>query len=617
MLAELHIRDFAIVDDLQLEFPPGFLVLTGETGAGKSIIVDAVSLVLGGRADSSVVRAGSDRALVEGLFRLESWERASVDPLLQRDGLDDENGGFLLLGREVRVNGRNICRVNGRAVTLALLREVAQGLVDIHGQTEHLSLLRTRDQLALLDRYALLEERREHAAVLVRGVREVRRELADLALHEQTLVHRADLLRFQIGEIAAAGLSPGEEEGLLGERLRLANAEQLTSLAHQALSALGDGTEAGPAARDLLGAAHRALQGLVRVDPSLETQLRSLEEASYLAEELVGTLHDYRDQTEYNPERLQEVVERIALIRKLERKYGKTIADVLAYADGAARELNRITHSEDRMAELRAEERSLLCELKERAASVSSLRQEAAHRLAREVEEQLQDLQMEGARFGVMFDWRVDLRGVPMDATWRELKVRATSGGVEPLELRDTTGDPPCLAFDSSGIDRVEFVVSTNPGEPLRPMSRIASGGETSRLMLALKTVLSQADQTPTLVFDEIDQGIGGRVGAKVGEKLWRLTAGASGPMRQVLCVTHLPQLAGYGDAHLRIKKEVRGDRVVTRAQCLEGNARVEEIAQMLGAASDAGHRSAQEILEKAARQKTLTGAQVPESRKD
>ncbi len=597
MLTELHIYDFAIIDELHLTFGPGFSVLTGETGAGKSIIVDAVELALGGWADSTFVRAGADRAIIEATFRLTPERRAVIDPLLQREGLEGDDPDLLLVGREVRLSGRNVCRVNGRAVTLTLLREVAEDLVDIHGQSEHLSLLRVREHVNLLDRYAELWPLRTRVAGLAERVRAVRRELEDLILREQELAHRADLLRFQIGEIEAADLEPGEEEALLEERVRLANAEQLAELTGEAIRALEEGEREVPTALDLLGIALGTLEKLARIDPALEPQLRVAENINYQAEELARNLRDYEEQIEYNPRRLQVVEERLALIRRLERKYGQTISEVLDYAHNAAQELDAITHSEERIAGLQAEEERLLAELGNLAGELSRLRREAGRRLSAEIEEELRDLGMEGARFGVDFKWQEDAEGVPVPGS--------QIPGSESPNSSLPSGER--VAFDASGVDRVEFLVSPNPGEPMKPMTKIASGGETSRLMLALKAVLSRADETPTLIFDEIDQGIGGRVGATVGEKLWRLSvSGGPGQVRhQVLCVTHLPQLAGFGDVHFRVEKRVEeseaGQRTVTRIRALERESRVEELALMLGG-GEAARRSAEEILEQVAR---------------
>ncbi len=579
MLVELTIRDLAIIEHLTLRLHPGFNVLTGETGAGKSIIIDAVDLLLGGRGDATLVRTGADRAIIEGLFRLDAGAQARINPLLQANGLEGDAPDLLLLGREVRASGRSVGRVNGRAVPLNLLRQVADGLVDIHGQSEHLSLLKVRAHIDLLDRYADLWELRNQVAERVKTLRQVRRELDDLLRDERALARRADLLQFQVQEITDANLQPGEEEELLQERTRLANAEQLATLAGQAYVALREAGGEGEtlAALDLVDQAVRALSALVKLDPALEPQHQALESISYQLEDLAATLLDYQEQiqNEWNPRRLAQVEDRLDLIYRLKHKYGDSIEAVLAFAQEAAAELETITHSEERVEALRAQETALLREIGTLAAELSARRREAAERLAAAVEAELADLRMEGARFAVDLRRQEDPTGVPLPDA------------------------PTPLAFAATGVDRVEFLVSPNPGEDLKPMVKIASGGETARLMLALKTVLSRADETPTLIFDEIDQGIGGRVGATVGRKLWELTAPDGEAIgHQVLCVTHLPQLAGYGDRHFQVTKHVVGERTITRVQVLEGEARVEELAQMLGAVSESTRQSAREILD-------------------
>jgi DNA repair protein RecN (Recombination protein N) len=530
---------------------------------------------------------------------VEPERRAAIDAVLEREELQGDEPGMLLVAREVRLSGRNVCRVNGRTVTLALLRELAEGLVDIHGQSEHLSLLRVSQHIDLLDRYGELWPLRTQVGEKVAQVRAVRQELADLLRSEEELARRADLLQFQVGEIEAAALRPGEEEELTEERLRLTNAEQLAALAAEALQALeGSGDEAS-SALDLLGVSTRAMEKLARVDPAQESLAKSVESANYQVQELIGSLHQYQDEIEYSPRRLQEVEDRLALIRRLGRKYGATIPDILTHAEQAAKELETITHSEERIDELRVEEGRLLTELSELVVNLSVQRRAAAEKLAAGVEEELSDLRMEGARFGVDFQWKPDTDGVPIGET----QVSSLQSPVSDL-LQGR------FAFDRTGIDHVEFLVSPNPGEPLKPMIKIASGGETARLMLALKAVLSRADETPTLIFDEIDQGIGGRVGATVGEKLWGLSSGIGpgGLRHQVLCVTHLPQLAGFGDVHFHVEKHVEemedGERTVTRIRQLKGQAQVEELAQMLGATGEAAYRSAEEILEQVASRK-------------
>jgi DNA repair protein RecN (Recombination protein N) len=566
LLVELNIKNFAIIDELNLRFSPGFNVLTGETGAGKSIIIDAVSTLLGGRAESEYIRAGTAESQVEGIFHLDEAMQAAILPLLKEDGLEGEDEKTLILAREIRRSGRNICRVNGRAITLGTLERIAQRLVDIHGQSEHLSLLRVREHVNLLDRYADLWPLRSQVADKVSALRQVQRELKELLRDERELARRADLLEYQVQEIAAARLEVGEEEDLEAERNRLANAERLTEWTDEAYRALGEGEEGQPSAIDLLGLVVRNLTSLEKIDPSLAERRRVAEEVSYQLEDLTQSLRAYRDQIEYDPVRLRQVEERLDLIHSLKRKYGDSIEEILAFGQQAQRELEAITHSEERVEELQAEEDRFLHEIGDWAAQLSAQRQEAGGRLSAAIEAELGDLNMERARFGVSIEQSEDAEGV-----W--------------------VGDKR-YAFDSTGIDRVEFLIAPNVGEPLKPMVKIASGGETSRLMLALKTVLSAADETPTLIFDEIDQGIGGRVGGVVGYKLWGLS-----PKHQVLCVTHLPQLAGYGDIHYKVDKKVVGERTVAFVQELEMDGRLEELAQMLGTATEVTRQSAQEIL--------------------
>ena len=568
MLTDLHIRDFAIIDDLGLEFGPGFIVLTGETGAGKSILIDAVELLLGGRADSSMVRAGATAAVIEGVFRLDGSIAGEVRALLEGEGLL-EDPTFLTLGREVRSEGRSVCRVNGRTVSLGLLRQIGEYLVDVHGQSEHLSLLRVREHQALLDRHARNESLRQSYAGLHRSLSEVRAELETLRVSEAEAARRADMLAFQINEIEAAAPKPGEEAGLAEDRTRLANAEQLARLAEQSLAALDETPDDRPSAIDLLGEAAEALAALSRVDASLaglQAEAQALEEQ---AGDVSRRLRLYREAIEFNPRRLDEVEERLAVLRSLQRKYGASLEAVLAHAEKARQELEAIAHADERIQALQAREAELLAALGAAGAKLSESRKKAGEKLAKGIEAELNDLRMAGARFGV------DLR-------WDEAPDGALVG-----EQR--------VAFSASGLDHIEFLIAPNPGEGLKPLAKIASGGETSRLMLGLKGVLAKADRTPTLIFDEIDQGIGGRVGAVVGEKLHGLAQA-----HQVLCVTHLPQLAAFGDQHLRVEKDTQRGRTQTHVRAVAGDDRLAELALMLGGDSEANRRSAAELLEAA-----------------
>jgi len=474
--------------------------------------------------------------------------------------------------------------VNGRAVTLGTLESIGQRLVDIHGQTEHLSLLRVREHIDFLDRYGDLWSLRREVVDLVRQLRQVRQDLSALMRDERELARRADLLTYQIEEIASANLRVGEEEELDEERTRLANAEQLMELANDAYRALYVGEEGQASAIDLLGQVAHSLTDLEKIDSSLKEQRQAVEETSYQLEDLARSLRAYRDSIEFDPARLRQIEERADLIYNLKRKYGDSIAEILAFGEAAQRELDGIVHREEQVEELTAQEAELLRQIGASAAQLSAQRRATGEQLGEAIEAELKDLGMEGARFGVAIEQKE-----AEDGAW--------------------VGDKR-YAFDTTGIDRVEFLIAPNVGEPLKSLVKIASGGETSRLMLALKTVLSMADRTPTLIFDEIDAGIGGRAGGVVGQKLWSLTAGA-GPGsagHQVLCITHLPQLAGYGDVHFKVDKSVVGERTLTMVQQLTEEERVEELASMLGAATKVTRRSAQELWERVSKVKGNRG---------
>ncbi|MCA9939082.1 MAG: DNA repair protein RecN [Anaerolineales bacterium] len=580
MLSELYIRDFAIIDELRMQFDFGFNVLTGETGAGKSIILDSLSLILGGRADSSMVRAECDRAIIEAAFELTPRAQDALRPLLGEQGLEaEEEEDVLLLARELRANGRSICRVNGRTVTVSTLKEVGELLVDIHGQGEHLSLLQPRSHLPLLDSYGRLDEEREAVARQVGQLRTVQRELDGLRQSARNAAQRIDFLTFQVQEIDAAKLEVGEEEQLREERTRVANTEQLMKQAATAVFLLDGVDDETPSVSDLLGQVERAVSDLVELDPPQAAWLEQLQGVVFQFEELSRELRHYQDSLEFEPERLAYLEERLELINRLKRKYGTDVAGILATRDRLSSELENISHSEERTHELSREENRLLKQIGQIAAILSQKRQVAANELAGAIEKELEALRMPGARFAVDFQRQPD-----------------TTGAFVGEER---------LAFDQSGIDQCEFLISANPGEPLRPMARVASGGETARLMLALKTALAQVDATPTLIFDEIDQGIGGRVGDTVGQKLWRL-AHAGG--HQVIVVTHLPQLAGYGDAHFQVGKRVEAGRTHTVVRSLDVNGRVAELAAMLGTGEGDAQNGAQSILRQVAEVKENAG---------
>ncbi|RMF78987.1 MAG: DNA repair protein RecN, partial [Chloroflexi bacterium] len=504
MLEELRIQNFAIIDELELTFDAGFNVITGETGAGKSIIIDAVELLLGGKTNTTFVRSGADRALIEGTFVLNDFTRAVITPILQREELldDDEQNDYITLAREIRSKGRATARVNGVTVSNDVLREIGEVLIDIHGQSEHLSLLKARQHINLLDDYADLLEVRSGLAQVVETLNGVRDEIKALIEDEEALKRRAERLRHEVEEIDAAELKLDEEDELRAERKRLANSEQLATLTAQATILLHGDDEADEqvSAVDQLMEVSVLLGKLAQIDPELDDDRDLADSLSAQAEELALSMRRYNDSIEYNPERLNEIEERLEVIGGLKRRYGGTVEAVLDYAERSRKELDNIEHSEERLAALRVQEKKLLEHIGELGSRISTARAKAGKTLAQGIIAELNDLRMQHTRFEVKIEQREDPDGCYV-------------------------GDKR-LAFDATGIDRVEFMMSANPGEPLRPLVKVASGGETARIMLALKRVLSQADHTPTLIFDEIDQGIGGRIGAVVGEKLWALSDG-------------------------------------------------------------------------------------------
>lgn len=568
MLEELRIENFAIIHKLEIRFKNGLVIFTGETGAGKSIILDAIMALVGGKVDVSMVRSGSERSALEAVFRIPAETQNEILEILKREDLD-EGEPFVTLGREIRGEGRSVARVNGRSVNVSLLKELGRFLVDIHGQSEHLSLLDERSHLGLLDRYATSQVELGEYQKKYCQLSDIRKELKQLRELESESARRMELLTFQVQEIDAAQLKIDEEEELDQERSRLANAESLSGSAQQALALLDEGSPETSSAIDLIGQASQLLASLARIDGSQQELAGQVESLNAQLTEITRDLRGYLDEIEYNPRRLEQVENRLELIHQMKRKYGGSVEAALEYAKNTRGQLENIANAGERIAELESMEASVLTETKTAGSKLSEKRQAAAKALSVAVEQELTDLSMAGARFSVSFE-----------------------------------GDNAEVVFTDSGIDRVEFLIAPNPGEGLKPLVKIASGGETSRLMLALKNVLAGVDYVPTLVFDEIDQGIGGRVGFIVGEKLWHL-----GSNHQVMCVTHLSQLAAFGDQHFRVRKQVVDERTLTEVEELDDTARIVELAQMTGSMSESNLNAAQEMLSKAhERQKQLKG---------
>src|SRR5579883_1873856 len=622
MLLEINIKDFAIIDHLHIRLHRLFNVFTGETGAGKSIIIDAVNALLGGKIGAEFVRAGCERASVEGVFSVEAlppvsdeWaqveapaltavgngattmfeefehaENRHTQPLhadaesadalvalatlLHEYDIEPEDGQ-LILSRDIFRSGRTVSRINGRAVAQHVLQQVASWLVDIHGQSEHMSLLRPEQHVNFLDRYAELLPLREQLGAKVTEWREARKKLAALRQTERDAVRRAEFLRFEIEEIEKAELEPGEVDELEAERKVLNNAERLRELCALIYGSIKGGDFAGDEYRpalDQLRPALRAMNELVRLDPTLQENETNLAEAIYRLEDVAASISSYESDIEDDPQRLSDIEERLDLINRLKRKYGATIEEILKRVDEDRAELETIVHRDELVANLEKQDTELRREIGRIAQQISERRREAAMQLSAAMEEQLDSLNMKRARFSVEIEQVPDENGVP-----------ASING-QPEQL---------YACDMTGIDRVQFLIAPNPGEPFKPLTKIASGGETSRLMLALKTILASADATPTLIFDEIDAGISGRSGQVVGEKLWMLTAN-----HQVIVVTHLPQIAAFADTHYNVNKQIFNDRTMTIVNELRPDQRVREIAHIMGGSvTENAMKSAEEML--------------------
>jgi DNA repair protein RecN (Recombination protein N) len=573
MLLELQIADFAIIDRLHLRLGEGFNVLTGETGAGKSIIIDALGTLRGERADVTFVRAGCSRARVEGVFSLDDCPQ--VVPLLQEFGLIEEDEGQVILTREISAeSGRSVARVNGRAVSTGVLREIGGKLLDIHGQHEGLTLFNVRTHLDMLDRLGELLPLRERVAERVVRLRALREELAELRRNEARRQERIEELRFLLEDVQAAKLKPGEEEELARERQVVQNAARITGLASDAYAALYEGREGGRTpgkpvveAMALIAA---NLEELARLDDSVGQMAAHASDLHYQLDDLAANLRSYRLGLDLDPGRIDQIEDRLTVLRDLQRKYHADIPAIIDRAASAEAEIEKLTNSSEHIAALEQQERAALAELATVVVELSQRRRAVGDELAQQIEGAMSDLAMPNVRFHVSISHDEEPQGAPIG------------------QQR--------LAFDKTGIDRVEFMISPNPGEPLKPLAKIASGGESARLLLALKSILSRVDDVATLIFDEIEVGVGGRAGQVVGQKLWTITEN-----HQVVCITHLPQVAAFGDAHFHIAKEVTSDRTRTNVRRLEKQERVEELASMLdGTPSEHSRANAREIIERA-----------------
>lgn len=552
MLRELSITNLAVIEKVSVGFHDGFHVLSGETGAGKSILIDALALAAGGRGSADMIRHGESRAELEALFDLPVthpvWET------LSKLGIKAEPEESLLIRRELLIQGKSSARINGQNVTLSMLREVGEFLVNIHGQHEHQSLLRTERHLEWLDQFAGEQLAAERAIYkeIYRRYQHIHRERKELEDKSRQGMQMLDLYRFQLEEISKAKLKPGEEEALNDERRKLAHAEKLTDAVSEAYDSLY-----GAKGLAALSKALSRLQDIVEVDPGkLGPLTEQLQSAYYSVEDAAYQLRDYREGVEFNPERLSFIETRLDLLHSLKRKYGETVEDVILYGGRIKAEADNFENRDEKLKELAAQEDELLRKLTEQGDKLSAIRREASRTLATHIEQELKELQMERSIFEVKLD-----KG--------------------PLTV--------------NGFDTAEFLLSTNPGEPPKPLSKIASGGEMSRVMLALKAIFAVIDRIPVLVFDEVDTGVSGRAAQAIADKLAKLSLHC-----QVFAITHLPQVACMADHQYEISKALgHHGRTVTSVAELVAEQRVEELARMLGGVevTEKTRHHAQEML--------------------
>ncbi|WP_377888580.1 DNA repair protein RecN [Alkalihalobacillus sp. R86527] len=564
MLAELSIRNFAIIEAVTVSFDRGLTVLTGETGAGKSIIIDAIGLLVGGRGSAEFVRYGTKKAEIEGLFHIDE-NHPSIQKLedVGIEVLDD----MVVLRRDISSSGKSICRVNGKLVTLGILREIGQSLIDIHGQHEHQDLMQPDKYLSLLDNFGersigpALEEYRD----IYSRYKKLREQLKHLTENEQQMAQRLDLIQYQLEEISKAELIPNEDEDLMEEKLRLGNFEKLFGALQDVYHSL-QGDNKG---LDWLGLAMSQLESVSDLDDELKGYHEEVANQFYLLEETLGKINSYRDQLEFDPTRLDFVEERLNEIQGLKRKYGESVEEILEYAASIEDEVDKLTHSEDRIEELESNIAGIAADLKVEADNLTKLRKQIAKKLVESIHEELQDLYMEKTEFAIHFN--------------QSSKVREE--------------------FHKSGKDDIDFMISTNPGEPLKQLSKTASGGELSRIMLALKSIFSKHQGITSIIFDEVDTGVSGRVAQAMAEKIQRLSSGS-----QVLVITHLPQVAAMADHHLYISKEENGEgRTKTSVGKLSTEEKIEELGRMISGAemTELTKKHAQELLLQADQIKT------------
>lgn len=560
MLQQLEIQNIALIDKLSLEIESGLNVLTGETGAGKSILIDSINAVLGGRVTKDIIRNGREKAVIEAVFE---YNNTYIDEMLEQLGIEAEEGNIILF-REISLSGKNTCRINGRLVNVSVLKQIGELLLDIHGQHDNQSLLNTETHIELLDAFGgddIQKIKGEYTA-LFQQYKGIMSKLQELTGDKGEIARRMDMLQFQIDEIKSAKLKPGEDESLDKKRQILSNSEKIMNSLIACYELLNEGTGSNKSVLYNSNKALHELSNVTRFDEGMIPVSEKLESVIYQLEDICEELRSKRDDAEFNPMELSSIEERLDVITRLKRKYGATIPEILGFLKNSQEEYEKLQQSESLSAELNKTLAEVKVKLFASAERLNQERNKCSQILEKNIKSELEDLEMKNASFkvNIIFNERAD-------------------------------------SFHKNGLDTVEFLISSNVGEPLKPLSKIASGGEMSRIMLAIKTILANVDSIPTLIFDEIDTGISGKAAQRVGEKLAIISK-----THQVLCVTHLSQLACMADHHLLIEKYTDGDSTFTTLRKLDKEGKIREIARIIGGSdiTSLAVRHADELLSSA-----------------
>lgn len=541
MILEINIKNFIIIEQETINFTSGLNIITGETGSGKSLVIDALQAITGGKFSKEDIRHDADRALISALFLIE--KNAELDLLLEEYGIEKEADNTLLIAREVNTTGRSTCRINGQTVTLSMLKTIAQSLIDIVGQNEHQLLFNANKHIDFVDSFGEgeIDKLKEQLKTVTEGLKTVEARYKDICGNTAERERRLDLYKFQIDEIESASLKPEEDEQLKAKRLLLINSEKLYKSMTLIYDSLFEGDSGTTCAADLLEDSSHKLSELEGIDSRLQSFKAAIDNAMYQLEDIKAEIRDYRDSIEFNDNEVNDIEERLDLISKLKRKYGATIEDILGYRDKTAEDYDALVNSEKIARQLETEINTLKDKYYQVGSKLTDLRQKLSKSLEKKVEKELQDLNMKGSEFQV------------------SLK-------------KDES------IISSKGMDKIEFLLSPNPGEPPKPLSKIASGGEMSRVMLAIKNTITKAEKIPSIVFDEVDAGIGGMTATVVGQKIKKISG-----MSQIICITHLAQIASFADNHIYISKTISKNKTFTKIKTMDLQERTEEISRMLG----------------------------------